>query len=257
MLIGRKLGMTRVFTEEGEPIPVTVIKTSPCFVLDKRTKEKDGYEAFVLGFGRKKEKNVKKPILGLCKKAGVSPVEVIKEFRVKDISSFEVGEEVPVSILQKGDRVDVVGWTKGRGFQGVVKRWGFAGGPASRGSRFHRAPGSAGAHTFPARVIKGKRYPGRMGNERVTVKNLEVAILDEENGLLGVKGAVPGARNGIVLVKMKENIDVAERKKMAKEENEKKRKEEKKIEAKEKEEKKKEEALKEEPTSKGENKDAS
>ncbi len=223
MLIGRKLGMTRVFTESGESVPVTVIKASPCFIIDRRTEERDGYTAYVLGFGEKKEKRVKKPVLGLCKKAGVPPVEVIREFRVKDTSVFSIGEKVPVSVLQKGDRINVVGWSKGRGFQGVVKRWGFSGGPGSHGSRFGRAPGSAGAGTYPGRVLKGKKFPGRMGNNRVTVRNLEIVSLDEENGLIAVKGAVPGFKNGLLLIKIGHDVDISARKELAKEKAEKKK----------------------------------
>ena len=217
MLIGRKLGMTRVFGENGESVPVTVIKASPCFVIDRRTEERDGYTAYVMGFGEKKEKRVKKPVLGLCKKAGISGVEIIREFRTEDTSVFEVGEKIPVSILQSGDKISVVGWSKGRGFQGVVKRWGFSGGPGSHGSRFNRAPGSAGAGTYPGRVLKGKKFPGRMGNERVTVKNLEVVNIDEEKGLILVKGAVPGFRNGLILIKISNDIDIPARKKLAEE----------------------------------------
>jgi large subunit ribosomal protein L3 len=217
MLIGKKLGMTRIFSEEGKSLPVTVIKASPCFVIDRRTEERDGYTAYVMGFGKKKEKRVKKPVLGLCKKAGVPPVEVIREFRAKDTSAFEIGEEIPVSVLQKGDKIDVVGWSKGRGFQGVVKRWGFSGGPGSHGSRFGRAPGSAGAGTYPGRVLKGKKFPGRMGNDRVTVRNLEIVSLDEENGLILVKGAVPGFRNGLLLIKISSDVDVSARKELTKE----------------------------------------
>jgi large subunit ribosomal protein L3 len=217
MLIGRKLGMTRVFGENGESVPVTVIKASPCFVIDRRTEERDGYTAYVMGFGEKKEKRVKKPVLGLCKKAGVPGVEIIREFRTEDTSVFEVGEKIPVSILQSGDKISVVGWSKGRGFQGVVKRWGFSGGPGSHGSRFNRTPGSAGAGTYPGRVLKGKKFPGRMGNERVTVKNLEVVNIDEEKGLVLVKGAVPGFRNGLILIKISNDIDIPARKKLAEE----------------------------------------
>ena len=213
--------MTRVFSEEGKSLPVTVIKASPCFVIDRRTEERDGYSAYVMGFGEKKEKRVKKPVLGLCKKAGVPPVETIREFRAKDTSVFEVGEKIPVSILQKGDKIDVVGWSKGRGFQGVVKRWGFSGGPGSHGSRFGRAPGSAGAGTYPGRVIKGKKFPGRMGNDRITVRNLEIVNLDEENGLIVVKGAVPGFTNGLLLIKISSGIDISARKELAKEKAEK------------------------------------
>jgi len=221
MLIGRKLGMTRIFDDEGKSIPVTVIKASPCFILDRRTEERDGYTAYITGFGEKKENRVKKPVLGLCKKAGVPPVEVIREFRVEDTTTFDIGEKIPVSVLQKGDKVGVVGWSKGKGFQGVVKRWGFSGGPASHGSRFGRLPGSAGAGTSPGRVTKGKKFPGRMGNDRITVKNLEVIRLDAEKGLVVVKGAVPGFRTGLVLIKIDKSIDIAARKELAKEQAEK------------------------------------
>lgn len=217
MLIGRKLGMTRLFGENGESVPVTVIKASPCFVIDRRTEDRDGYTAYVMGFGEKKEKRVKKPVLGLCKKAGLPGVEIIREFRTEDNSVFEIGEKIPVSILQTGDKISVVGWSKGRGFQGVVKRWGFSGGPGSHGSRFNRTPGSAGAGTYPGRVLKGRKYPGRMGNERVTMKNLEVVNIDEEKGLILVKGSVPGFRNGLLLIKISKDVDIPARKKLAEE----------------------------------------
>lgn len=221
MLIGRKVGMTRIFTEKGLSVPVTVIKASPCYVIDRRTEDRDGYKAYVLGFGEKKEKKAKKPILGMCKKAGVPPVEFIREFRVDNNSTFEIGQQIPVSVLEKGSKVDITGWSKGRGFQGVVKRWGFAGGPASHGSRFSRTPGTAGAGTYPGRVLKGKKYPGRMGDERITIKNIEVATVDEENGLVGVKGGVPGARNGLVLIKIKGEINVPVKKEEKEEEKDK------------------------------------
>jgi large subunit ribosomal protein L3 len=204
MLIGRKLGMSRVFRDSGEVIPISIIKASPIFVLDKRTIKKDGYNAIILGFGSKKEKRVKKPVFGLNKKAGVPPVEVIREFRMKDPVEFEIGSQVPVSILKEGEMVTITGWSKGRGFQGVVKRWGFRGGPSSHGSRFHRQPGSAGAGTWPGRVIKGKKYPGRMGNERITIKNVEVIKIDEGKGLIALKGGVPGACGNIILIKKQE-----------------------------------------------------
>jgi len=205
MLIGKKLGMSRIFKESGEVVAISVIKASPVFVIDKRTEEKDGYNAYVLGFGEKKEKRVKKPVLGLSKKAGIGPVEMIREFRTSDTSKFEIGSKIPVSILEEGEMVDVTGWSKGRGFQGVVKRWGFSGGPASHGSRFHRQPGSAGAGTYPGRVIKGKKYPGRMGNERITIKNLEVVSVDEEKGFVRLKGGIPGARGNIILIRKRKN----------------------------------------------------
>lgn len=203
MLIGKKIGMTRVFKENGEVVPTTVIKASPVYVLGKREEEKDGYNAFILGFG-KKEKNFTRPIEGICKKAGVDYMKVIREFRTDDLSLFEVGDEVPVTFLEEGELVDIVGTSKGKGFQGVVKRWGFKGGPDSHGSKFHRAPGTAGAGTDPGRVVKGKKFPGRMGGDRTTIKNLEVVKVDEESGVIGVKGSVPGANEGIILIKKKE-----------------------------------------------------
>ncbi len=195
--------MTRIFKETGEVISISIIKASPVFVLDKRTEDRDGYNAYILGFGNKKKERLKKPVFGLSEKAGVGPVEVIREFRTNDLSEFEIGSEVPVSSLKVGELVNVTGWSKGRGFQGVVKRWGFSGGPSSHGSHFHRQPGSTGAGTYPGRVIKGKKLPGRMGNERITIKNVEVLKIDEEKGLVALKSGVPGSRGNIVLIKKK------------------------------------------------------
>lgn len=195
-ILGRKVGMTQIFDEEGRVIPVTVIEAGPCWVVQVRSKEKDGYEAVQLGFKElKKEKNVPKPLLGIFKKAGVPPCRVLKEFRM---TGFNVGDKVTVEIFTKGDVVSVRGTSKGKGFQGVMKRHNFAGGPDSHGSMFNRAPGSIGASSFPSRVWKGKRMAGHMGNETVTVKNLKVVDVIPEQNLILIKGAVPGGENGIL-----------------------------------------------------------
>ncbi len=201
MIIGRKIGMTQVFDEEGNAIPVTVIKAGPCVVVQKRTPETDGYSAVQLGFEEIPEKKVNKPMLGHFKKYGVKPMRILREFRVDNPEEFEVGQIIDVSIFEPGDVVDVTGWSKGRGFAGAMKRWGFQGGPRSHGSKFHRMLGSVGQHTEPAKIWKGKKMPGRYGNERVTVRNLKVIKVDPENNLLVVKGGVPGARGGLLLIR--------------------------------------------------------
>lgn len=201
-LIGQKMGMTQVFDKEGNVIPVTVIKAGPCTVIQKKTKEKDGYEAVQLGLVEEKPK--KKPgraIKGHFKKAGISPCRVVKEFRLAPQAQVKEGDQFLVDIFQEGEKVHVTGVSKGKGFQGVVKRWGFKGGPATHGSMFHRRPGSIGASSFPSHVWKGTRMGGRMGGDNVTVRNLLVVRIDRENGLLLVKGAVPGPRRGYVLIR--------------------------------------------------------
>jgi large subunit ribosomal protein L3 len=199
-MIGEKIGMTRVFDQAGRVIPVTVIKCGPCFVVQKKTKEVDGYEALKLGYGETREKKLNKPLLGILKKANLPPLRIFREFRFKDTENYQVGQELKVSGFKVGDRVNVTGQSKGKGFAGVVKRFGYGGGPASHGSMFYRRPGSIGA-TDPERVFKGKGLPGRMGGERVTVRNLEVVAVNEERNLLLVKGAVPGPTGGTVLIK--------------------------------------------------------
>ena len=201
MIIGRKIGMTQVFDDEGNAIPVTVIKAGPCVVVQKKTPETDGYSAIQLGFEEIPEKKVNKPMLGHFKKYGVKPMRILREFRVENPDEFEVGQVIDVSIFEPGDVVDVTGWSKGRGFAGAMKRWGFQGGPRSHGSKFHRMLGSVGQHTEPAKIWKGKKMPGRYGNERVTVRNLKVVKVDPENNLLVVKGGVPGARGGLLLIR--------------------------------------------------------
>lgn len=201
-MIGEKVGMTRIFSENGSSFPVTVIKCGPCFVVQKKTKEKDGYEALQLGYDQTKEKKLNKPTLGHLKKANVPALRELAEFRFKETDKYEVGQTLKVEGFKVGDKVDVSGKSKGKGFAGVVKRLGYHGGSATHGSMFHRRPGSVGA-TDPERVFKGKGLPGRMGNEKVTVKNLEVVGIREERDLLLVKGAVPGSSGTTVIIRKK------------------------------------------------------
>lgn len=201
-IIGKKIGMTQIFDEEGNVIPVTVIKAGPCTVIQKKTKEKDGYEALQLGLVEEKpKKHPNKPEQGHFKKSGSPVLKVLREVKYQGPEELKEGDQILVDIFEVGEKVHVVGISKGKGFQGVVKRHGFAGGDAAHGSMFHRAPGSIGASSFPSRVIKGMRMGGRMGGDRVTVRNLKVVQVDKENHLLLVKGAVPGANGGIVLIK--------------------------------------------------------
>ncbi len=202
-LIGKKIGMTQIFDENGAAIPVTVIEAGPCYVTQVRTVESDGYSAVQLGFGEVKPKRLTGGQLGHLKRnnLNIPPLKFLREFRVKDATVVE-GDKVSVDVFVHGDHVDIVGTTKGRGFQGAVKRHGFAGGPKTHGqSDRHRAPGSRGAGTTPGRTYKGARGPGHMGNERVTSQNLKVVLLDAERNLIGVRGSVPGPRGGLVLIK--------------------------------------------------------
>lgn len=200
-LLGRKLGMTRVFTEDGRWIEVTILEAGPCTVVQRKTTETDGYSAVQVGYGDVKDSRCTKPALGHFKRAGVSAKRILREFRVDDSSELGVGDEIKNDIFKVGDRVDVSGTSKGKGFAGVIKRYGFNGGPGSHGSHFHRAPGSIGQSADPAKVYKGKRLPGRMGNARVTTQNLEVVTIDAEKNIIGVRGSVPGANGGLVVVK--------------------------------------------------------
>ena len=200
-LIGKKLGMTQIFWEDGAAIPVTVIEAGPCVVLQKKTKKTDGYDAIQLGFGRRKDKKATKPLKGHFKKADKGYFQFIREIRTDTPDDYEVGQELKADIFGVGDRVDVIGTTKGRGFAGVIKRHGFHGGRATHGSMFHRAPGSIGSSATPSRVFKGTKLPGHMGNQRKTVQNLTVVGVRADRNLILVKGAVPGSRNGIVLIK--------------------------------------------------------
>jgi large subunit ribosomal protein L3 len=204
-LIGRKVGMTQVFTLEGKCVPVTVIKVGPCVVLQKKTIDNDGYNAIQVGFENKSNRkpHTNRPMQGHFKKAGKGAFREISEFRVDDIDSYEVGQEINADVFQVGNKVSVTGTSKGRGFQGVMKRHGFGGGRMSHGSMNKRGPGSIGQCAYPGRVFKGHRMAGQMGNKRVTVRNLEVVEVDADNHLLLVKGAVPGANNNFVLIQGK------------------------------------------------------
>ena len=200
-LLGKKLGMTRVFTEDGRWIDVTVLEAGPCTVVQRKTKDNDGYDAVQLGFGDIKESRCNKPMTGHFSKAGVSPKRTLRELRIEEGSELKAGDEIKADIFQSGDRVDVSGTSKGKGFAGVIKRHGFSGGPGGHGSHLHRAPGSIGQSADPAKVYKGKKMPGHMGNKRVTVENLEVVNVDTDKNLLLLRGCVPGATGGLVTVR--------------------------------------------------------
>ncbi|MCX5885555.1 MAG: 50S ribosomal protein L3 [Proteobacteria bacterium] len=200
-LIGRKLGVSQVFADNGEVIPVTVIEAGPCVVVQKKTQNKDGYNALQVGFLEREEKKTNRPLKGHFAKEGTKAFAVLKEFTLPDVEGYQSGQEIKVDIFSAGELVDVIGTSKGKGFAGGVKRWGFRGGPATHGSMFHRAPGSVGASAYPSRVLKGKRLPGHLGNAQVTVKNLQVVDVRSERNLILIKGAVPGARRSIVLIK--------------------------------------------------------
>ena len=200
-LIGKKIGMTRVFDEEGVAVPVTVVEAGPCPVIQVKTPETDGYEAIQLGFGRRKAKRAKKARLGHVAKAGLdSAPAILREFAPDKGQDYELGQSLTVEIFEPGESVKVTGTSKGRGFQGVVKRYGFAGRPASHGHPGSRTPGSMGPGTDPSRVIKGKKLPGQMGSVRKTIRNIEVIKVDPERNLLFLKGGVPGSRNSYLLI---------------------------------------------------------
>lgn len=193
--------MTRVYNEFGQISPVTVIEAGPCVVLQKKTVGKEGYNAVQVGFREKKESRLNKPEAGHFKKAGSAGYYHVREFRVEDPQAYELGQQILVTELFKiGDKIDITGQSKGRGFQGVIKRHGFGGGRKTHGSNFHRAPGSIGCSAYPSRVLKGKKLPGHMGVEKKTIKNLTVVDIREEENILLVQGAVPGAKNGLVSI---------------------------------------------------------
>jgi large subunit ribosomal protein L3 len=200
-LIGKKVGMTQLLQDDGTVVPVTVLQAGPCVVVQKKTVEKDGYEAVQLGFVEfVKPKRINKPMTGHFKKTNTAPVRVLRETRVKGDEAPNAGDKVMVDIFDVDELVDIIATSKGRGFAGLIKRHHFRGGRATHGSMFHRAPGSIGASAFPSRVIKGMRMAGHLGNKRVTVRNVQVAKVDQENNLLFVRGAVPGAAGGYVLI---------------------------------------------------------
>jgi large subunit ribosomal protein L3 len=213
-ILGKKVGMTQIFSERGEVIPVTVIEAGPCFVAQVKTVERDGYTAVQLGFEEAKPKRLTQPQLKHLQKSNLPPLRHLRELQVSadELANFEEGQKLTVDIFEEGELVDVTGTSKGKGFAGVVKRHGFRGGPKTHGqSDRHRAPGSIGACTTPGRVFKGMRMAGRMGGERVTVHSLKVVMVDPERNLLAVRGAVPGAKNGLLLIRQARKTQLQKR----------------------------------------------
>lgn len=200
-ILGKKIGMTQVFTENGNVVPVTVIEAGPMNVLQIKTADVDGYNAIQLGYEDIKEKKVNKPKKGHFNKAQVSFKKHLTEFRVEDVSGYEVGQELKADLFEAGDKVDVSGVSKGKGFQGVIKRHGQSRGPETHGSKYHRRPGSMGGSSDPSKVFKGKKLPGHMGHKNVTVQNLEIVSVDVDKNLLLVKGAIPGPKGGLLTIK--------------------------------------------------------
>jgi large subunit ribosomal protein L3 len=198
-LIGKKVGMTQIY-KDGKRIPVTVVQAGPCVVVQKKSEEVDGYTSIQLGFEKQKEHRLTKPELGHFKKANVEPMKHLKEFRVDDVDAYELGQELTVELFEEGTKVDVVGVSKGKGYSGAMKRWNFSGGEKSHGSKFHRALGSTGQHSYPARVFPGKKMPGQYGNKQITVQNQEIVRIDKENNLIASKGAIPGAKNTLIYI---------------------------------------------------------
>lgn len=201
-IMGRKLGMTRIFNSDGTAVPCTVVLAGPCPVIQVKDEEKDGYCAVQIGFGAVADKKVSKPLQGHLSKAGKGGLRHLKELRLLNVEGYEVGQDITVDIFSPGDVVKVTGTSKGKGFQGVMKRWNFRGMPDSHGhEKVHRSPGSVGHATFPGKVFKGKKMPGQMGNKRVTMSNLEIVDVRPEDNILIIRGAVPGPRNGLIMVR--------------------------------------------------------
>ena len=201
-ILGKKVGMTQLLKDDGTVVPVTVVQAGPCVVVQRKTVEKDGYDAAQLGFVEfVKDKRVGKPMAGHFKKADVAPARFVREVGVSDEDDVKAGDRVQADIFQTDERVNVIGTSKGRGFAGVIKRHHFSGGRATHGSMFHRAPGSIGQSAYPSRVLKGVRMPGRMGTDRVTVRSLQIAQVDGEKNLLFLKGAVPGPNGGYIIIR--------------------------------------------------------
>ena len=200
-LIGKKVGMTQIFDENGTVIPVTVIEAGPCVVAQVKTLENDGYEAVQLGFGDVKEKHLNKPVKGHFAKANVTAKKHLREFRLDSIEGIKVGDELKADVFAAGEKIDVQGTSKGKGFQGVIKRHGQHRGPMGHGSMYHRRPGSMGATSTPGRVFKGKKLPGHMGNVTVTIQNLDIVRVDMDKNVILVKGSVPGAKGSILKIK--------------------------------------------------------
>ena len=200
-LIGKKVGMTQIFDEQGKVIPVTAIEVGPCTVMQIKTVDQDGYQAVQLGFEDVKESKITKQELGKFKKSNLTPKKYLREVRLDSVEGLKVGDELKADVFQVGDKVDVQGTSKGKGFQGVIKRWGQSRGPMGHGSMYHRRPGSMGPTSTPGRVLPGKNLPGHMGVETVTVQNLEVVKVDLDKNVILVKGSVPGAKNSILKIK--------------------------------------------------------
>ncbi len=200
-IIGKKLGMTQIFNENGIVVPVTVIEAGPCTVTQIKTEETDGYSSIQLGFGDVKEKHLNKPLKGHFAKSKLALKKHLREFRVSNVDEVKVGDEIKVDVFEQGDKVDIQGITKGKGFQGVIKRHGQHRGPMGHGSMYHRRPGSMGSTSTPGRVYKGKKLPGHMGCETVTIQNLDVVKIDTDKNVILVKGSVPGAKGAILKIK--------------------------------------------------------
>lgn len=201
-ILGKKLGMTQIFAEDGTAIPVTVVQAGPCLVVQRKTIDIDGYEAVQIGLVEERApRHVSKPMKGHFEKAGIAPLRELVEFDIEDGDSLKAGDQIMASVFMENDYVDVVGTSKGKGFQGTVKRHNFRGGRKSHGSMHHRAPGSIGSSAFPSRVFPGMRMAGRMGNDRVTVKNLKIVKVNEAENLIYLRGAVPGARNAYIAIR--------------------------------------------------------
>jgi large subunit ribosomal protein L3 len=199
-ILAKKIGMTQIFNAEGEIVPVTVLEAGPCNVVYIRTKEKENYSAVQLSFGDIRIKLVTKPMQGHYEKSGTTPKRHLREFKLDDAESYEVGQEIKADIFEVGDKVDVSGISKGKGFQGTIKRWHQSRGPMAHGSKYHRAVGSMGASSDPSRVFKGKHMPGRMGNAKITIQNLTVVGVDVEKNVILVKGGVPGSNGTVVTI---------------------------------------------------------
>ena len=204
-ILGKKIGMTQIFLQDGRLVPVTVVEAGPCTITQVKTAQTDGYEAVQVGFGELSEQRAKKllnkPELGHFNKAGVAPARHLREFRFEDISAYSVGGVIKCDVFQEGDKVDAIGISKGHGFTGVIQRWNHHTGPMAHGSKYHRGVGSMGANSDPSRVFKNKKMPGQYGGERVTIQNLEVVKVDAERNLLMIKGAIPGANGSLVMVR--------------------------------------------------------
>jgi len=201
-ILGKKIGMTQIFNEDGVVIPVTVVEAGPCTVVQKKTVENDGYSSIKVGFVDASEKKLNKPEKGQFSKIKVAGKKYLREFKLEDVDKFEIGQDIKIGdMFQAGDKIDVSGTSKGKGFQGTIKRYGQSGGPETHGSMYHRRVGSMGSNTSPARVFKGKRLPGHMGVDKITVQNLDVVRVDVERNLLLIRGAVPGPKGGLLFIK--------------------------------------------------------